>query len=96
MFVHWRDLVTDPGEIKIFEALEDPRWEWRTIGALARASRMSEGDVIGVLNKYRGHIYKSPVPNKKGESLFTLREKYYKRLSPLEKLWFFTDSTSAS
>ena len=43
----WREVVTDQAERRIFDALEDPRWEWRTVQALSQASRLSTDEVAG-------------------------------------------------
>jgi len=92
----WRDTVTDPREIKIFEALEDPQWEWRTLGALARASALSETEVRGILMKCPALVRRSSIPNKSGEELYTLQSRYFARQSPLEKLWTFMSSNTSS
>ena len=40
----WRKVISDPIETKLFDALEDPRWEWRTISALSRATGLGPED----------------------------------------------------
>ena len=32
----WKDVITDPDEIKVFMALDGPKYTWRTVGAVAR------------------------------------------------------------
>lgn len=92
----WRDVVTDPAEVPVFEALEDPKWEWRTLGALARTSGLSETEVRGVLTKYPLLVRRSGVPGKSGEELYTLQSRYFERQGPLEKAWTFMSSNTSS
>ena len=70
----WQDIVTDSNERKLFEALADPAWDFRTIDGLVRVTGLSEPEVQGIITKYepRGLIRQSTVPSKKGEALFTL------------------------
>ncbi len=70
----WQDIVTDANERKVFEALADPAWDFRTIGGLVRATGLSEPDVRGIVAKYKpqGLIRQSTAPRKKREALFTL------------------------
>ncbi len=92
----WRKLVTDPQEMRIFQALEDERWHWRTIGALAKASGMQHEEVRRVLEKYPTLVRKSLVPSQSGEELYTLQQRYFERQKPLEKFWNFLSSSSSS
>jgi len=93
METDWRKVITDSKETKIFEALEDPQWEWRTVGALAKISGLSNEEVRKVLNKYPKFIRKSLVPSQDGEDLYTLQQRYFGRLNIRS---FFTDTSSSS
>jgi hypothetical protein len=73
----WRQVVRDPREAKIFEALEDPRYEWRTLKALQRASGMSEQEVRQVLDRNRSLIREAR--SQSSEPIWTLQERYWKR-----------------
>lgn len=92
----WRKIVTHPAEIRIFEALEDPQWEWRTLGALSRASGLGEQEVRSILAKYPVLVRKSLLPSEKGEDLYTLQQAYFERKSLLGKSWGFLSSSSSS
>ena len=92
----WRDAVTDPREILIFEALEDPKWEWRTLAALARTSGLSETEVRGIMMKYPMLVRRSGIPSESGDELYTLQSRYFARQSPLEKVWTFMSSNTSS
>ena len=43
----WRDVVTDPAEVRVFEALADERWELRTIRGMARDAGLSPDTSAG-------------------------------------------------
>jgi hypothetical protein len=89
-------VVTDPREVPIFEALEDPEWEWRTLGALSRISGSSLDEVRGILAKYPQFVRKSITPSKKGEELYTLQQRYFEAKNPVEKIWTILSSSSGT
>jgi hypothetical protein len=37
-------------ERKVFEALDDPRWDARTVAGISRSTGLSEPDVLKILN----------------------------------------------
>ena len=92
----WRKVISDPIEIKLFEALEDSKWEWRTISALSRATGMSQEDTRRVLRKYPVLIRQSVIPGPNGEDLYTLHRRYFERQSIVEKVWTSVSSSSSS
>jgi hypothetical protein len=69
---NWAEAVSDPGERRIFEALADPRWEFRTLSALARISGLTEEKVQELLARYPDLVRRSPIPDSKGRQLYTL------------------------
>lgn len=71
----WQDVVTDTKERSVFEALADPRWDFRTLSGIARSVQMDENDVKAVLTKYPDLVRVSPVPDSKGDALYTLRSR---------------------
>jgi hypothetical protein len=50
--MNWKDSVTDPDEVKVFLALDGPRYTWRTMGGIARQTGLSEERVAQILAKY--------------------------------------------
>ncbi|SRR6266568_7543170 len=92
----WNKVITDPVERKLFEALEDPRWEWRTISALSKASGLNQEGTRQVLRKYPVLVRQSVVPAANGEDLYTLRSRYFERQSTLEKFWNSVSSSPAT
>ena len=69
---NWQEIISDPKERKVFEGLANPAWDFRTIGGLARETKLAENDVAGTLHKYPRLVRKSLVPDPKGQELFTL------------------------
>lgn len=92
METNWRKVVTDPQEVKIFEALEDKRYDWRTLHALARKSNLSEDEVRKILAKYPSLVRRSKTLSKNGKELFTLQSSYFSTLST----WTFTTSGTST
>ncbi len=88
----WPKIVTDPREIRIFEALEDPRYEWRTTGALEKVSGMSEAEVRQVLQRHRPLIREAR--SHAGEPIWTLQERYWKRGGIIQLLDFISHTST--
>lgn len=77
MKITWEKLVTDPEERKVFEALADPKWDFRTIEGLKKTTKLSEQELESILIRYKGPnmIRESPVRDKMGRRLFTISTK---------------------
>ena len=90
----WRQVVTETTERKIFEALEDRRWDWRTISALARASGLSAESARRVIQKYPILVRQSAVLGPGGEDIYTLQSRYFERQSVGEKFWNTVSSST--
>ena len=39
MTVKWDEAIVDPTERKVFEALSDPKWDYRTVHGIAREAK---------------------------------------------------------
>ena len=92
----WRKVISDPIETKLFEALEDPKWEWRTISALSRVIVLGSEDARRILRKYPALVRQSMIPGPNGEELYTLQRRFFERQSVLEKFWTSVSSSSSS
>ena len=82
----WQQTIRDPRERKVFEALADPRWDFRTLPGLSRETGLSESEIGATLDKYPLLVRKSLVPDRHGRELFTLRSrpvKFQERLAEL-------------
>jgi hypothetical protein len=73
----WRKVVKNPGEIKMFDALADTDFTWRTLPALIRESGMKEADVITALWKWRDFIIEGRT--QAGEPVWALRRRYWQQ-----------------
>ena len=66
-------------EEQVFKALENPKYEWRTIDGIVKETGLSEDEVIKIIKKFDGLIIKSSIPSIDGKSLFTTRSKFRKK-----------------
>jgi len=69
-------LVAAPSESEIaavLEALADPRWAFRTVDGLVRATSLSEAKVRQILKNRSADVRKPLVPDARGRELWTLR-----------------------
>lgn len=90
----WRQVVHDSQEIKVFEALEDPKYEWRTMRALQKASGMTEDEVRETLSRYRSLIREGR--SHADEPIWTLQERYWKRGGIAQILDFISHTSTRS
>jgi hypothetical protein len=60
----------------ILAALEDERYDWRTIKGLAKATGATEAEVVSRLSSMSDQVVRSQDAD--GRSLFTTREHYQK------------------
>jgi hypothetical protein len=59
----------------IYEALQDPQYDFRTISGIANATHIMAGVVRTTLEKHPELFRLSAVPAPTGESLYTLKER---------------------
>ena len=71
----WENSVNAPDEIKIFESLADANWDFRTLNGISRATGLPSDEVLRILTRYADLVRTSRVPDKKGRTLYTLRER---------------------
>lgn len=94
MAAEWRKVVTDPREVRLFEALEGPQFQWRTMQALRKASGMSEEEVRATVSKYPHLIRQGR--SKSGEPIWTLQERYWKQLGVTQILDFMSNLSTST
>ena|SRR2546425_9732377 len=68
----WTKEVKEPDARKVFEALADDRWDFRTLDGIAETTGLSPERVREVLNKYQPFIRQSLVLDRRGRELYTL------------------------
>ncbi len=71
-------------EDKIIAALEDPRYDWRTVEGMAQETGVSEAVVMESLKRLADKVIESSTPDERGRSLFTTR-RHYSRLNNFMK-----------
>ncbi len=91
----WTQVVKQPEERKIFEALADSRWDFRTVDGVSTSTGLSRTSVREILFKYPTLIRLSPVRDIEGRELFTLtsRGRSIRELYGIARA-FITKSTS--
>jgi len=60
----------------VIEALEDQRYEWRTIDGLAEQTGLPSGEIQETLESLKEDVVRSSVPDEQGRSLYTTRKHY--------------------
>ena len=75
MVENWEDSIADPVEQKVFKALSDPNWDFRTVSGIATETSVPEATVRKILQKYPQLVRKSAVKDQEGSVLYTLKSK---------------------
>ena len=57
-------------------ALEDPRYDWRTIDGIAEETGISNAQIMAIVNEAGNAIVRSSIPDEQGRSLYTTRKHY--------------------
>lgn len=52
----WRDTIVNSDEVKVFEALDQPGYTWRTVSAVAREAGLTEERVSEIFEKYENNL----------------------------------------
>ena len=71
---------------QIKAALENPKYEWRTLRGVARETSLSESELLAQFKDHEDQVIRSSIPNKDGEDLFTTRDHYRKTASVWDRL----------
>ncbi len=72
MATSWQALISEPTERKVFDALSDPLWDFRTIHGISKATSLTTAEVTSILKKYPDLVRSSLVRDEDGSELFTL------------------------
>lgn len=71
----WNDLIKDESERMVFEALDDPQWDFRTVQGVSKSSGLPENEVLDILNKYPSFVRKSLISGENGRDLYRLSDR---------------------
>jgi hypothetical protein len=61
---------------RVIDALEDPRYDWRTVEGVAEQTGVHPSTVRAILKGSEDKIVRSSVPDESGRSLYTTRRHY--------------------
>ena len=75
-------------------ALEDARWDWRTVDGISRDTRIPRDEIRRFLYQAGRTVVRSVARDRQGRSLFTTRKRYHERHSLIERLLDHYRSTS--
>jgi biotin operon repressor len=67
--------TVEPAQL-VTKALEDSRYEWRSIEGISEQTGLSQDQVRHIIEKMEDEIVRSSVPDEKGRSLYTTRQHY--------------------
>jgi len=72
----------------LLNALNNPKYEWRTIPGLSKEADLDTAEVMDILADLRkaGLVIRSDTPSKDGHELFISRDKFNRRSSLGEKI----------
>jgi hypothetical protein len=71
----WQDKIKDPRERKVFEALSDEKWDFRTVEGIATSTGLPKDEIRAVLMKYPDFVRVSSVKDNKNRTLYTIKSK---------------------
>ena len=94
MITPWENIVHDPTERKVFEALSDPQWDFRTVNGIAAANGIPAVEVESILQKYPDLVRRSLVRDGYGNELFTLASRLPGPLEIVSQIRSFVTKSS--
>jgi hypothetical protein len=68
----WTQIVEESDGRKLFEALADERWDFRTVEGLTGSTGLSAERIRDLLRKYQSLVRQSLVLDRHGRELYTL------------------------
>ena len=75
-----------PVDDRIIGALEDPRWDWRTVDGISRDIGIPPHEIRAFLARSGGTVVRSVARDRQGRALFTTRKRYRESHSLVERL----------
>lgn len=80
----WEKAITDPNEVKVFQALS--RRMWRSLWAISRASGLPEGKILKIIAAHRDIIWESDfIVDTDGLPFYGLAEKVVKKREEIDR-----------
>lgn len=63
----------------VLKALEDPRWDWRTVQGVARDTGIPENEIFAIIESSPDEVIRSRIRDEQGQALYATRQHYTKR-----------------
>lgn len=73
-------------ETRILDALSDSRWQWRTIGGVAKQLQLPPDTVNDLIQRMPDKVIRARLPDVHGRALYATREHYMKTHSAIKRL----------
>ena len=67
--------ISEPTARLVFDALANPKWDFRTVDGIAKETHLSTDEVKQALVTLKNLVRKSLVPDRSGRALYTLSVK---------------------
>jgi hypothetical protein len=80
--------VLDDNGQRVVRALENPKYDWRTIDGISSETGIDRNQVALLLTflQSTGEVVQSSVPDKRGRALFTTRNHYSSRRNVMNRI----------
>jgi len=62
-------------EIRVLEAVEDEKWDFRSVDGISRETQIPPSTVKEILESHKNLFRKSDAPDRKGRILYTIRSR---------------------
>jgi hypothetical protein len=67
--------IANPAAKSVLEALADEKWDFRTIDGIAKETGLQSDQVKRILQAFQQLVRRSPIRDRLGRSLYTLRNR---------------------
>ena len=65
--------------MKVFKALDNPKWDYRTLHGISTETSVSEDKILHIINKFKGYIVETTDPENR--RIFALKDKLSQKKS---------------
>jgi len=67
--------IANPAAKSVLQALADEKWDFRTVDGIAKETGLPSDQVIRILQSYPEFVRRSPVRDRLGRSIYTLKNR---------------------
>lgn len=72
---NWQKVVKDRNGRKVFKALANPEWDFRTVRGLINETGLSPTEIHKIFSSYPQLVRKSLVPSREGRDIYALHSR---------------------